>query len=118
MKKLSSLLLALCLVLSLCAGALADEGGIAPEDLKIGMVCIGDNNSGYDIAHITGLEAAMEALGVPAENVTYKSRMRRLPTPATTWRRTAARSSSPTPTAIRPTPSRWPASTLRSPSAP
>ena len=33
MKKLSSLLLALCLVLSLCAGALADEGGIAPEDL-------------------------------------------------------------------------------------
>ncbi len=72
MKKLSSLLLALCMVLSLCAGALADEGGIAPEDLKIGMVCIGDNNSGYDIAHIDGLEKAMEALGVPAENVTYK----------------------------------------------
>ncbi len=72
MKKLFSLLLALCLVLSLGVCALADEGGIAPEDLKIGMVCIGDNNSGYDIAHITGLEKAMDALGVPAENVTYK----------------------------------------------
>lgn len=72
MKKLTSLLLALCLVLSLGVCALADEGGIAPEDLKIGMVCIGDNNSGYDVAHITGLEAAMEAVGVPAENVTYK----------------------------------------------
>ncbi len=72
MKKLTSLLLALCLVLSLGVCALADEGGIAPEDLKIGMVCIGDNNSGYDIAHITGLETAMETLGIPAENVTYK----------------------------------------------
>ncbi len=71
MKKFFSLLLALCLVLSLSAVAFAD-GGIAPEDLKIGMVCIGDNNSGYDIAHITGLEEAMEAVGVPAENVTYK----------------------------------------------
>ncbi len=72
MKKLTSLLLALCLVLSLGVCAFADEGGIAPEDLKIGMVCIGDNNSGYDIAHISGLETAMEAVGVPAENVTYK----------------------------------------------
>ncbi len=72
MKKLASLLLALSLVLSLGVCALADEGGIAPEDLKIGMVCIGDNNSGYDIAHITGLETAMEAVGVPMENVTYK----------------------------------------------
>ncbi len=71
MKKLISLLLALCLVMSLSVMAMAD-GGIAPEDLKIGMVCIGDNNSGYDIAHITGLEKAMDALGVPAENVTYK----------------------------------------------
>lgn len=72
MKKLASLLVALCLVLSLGVCAFADEGGIAPEDLKIGMVCIGDNNSGYDIAHITGLETAMETVGVPAENVTYK----------------------------------------------
>ena len=71
MKKLASLLLALCLVMSLGVSALAADG-IAPEDLKIGMVCIGDNNSGYDIAHITGLEKAMETLGIPAENVIYK----------------------------------------------
>ncbi len=71
MKKLTSLFLALCLVLSLGVCAFAADG-IAPEDLKIGMVCIGDNNSGYDIAHITGLETAMETVGVPAENVIYK----------------------------------------------
>ena len=36
MKKLASLLLALCLVMSLGVSALAADG-IAPEDLKIGM---------------------------------------------------------------------------------
>lgn len=72
MKKLSSLLLALALVLSLCAGALADEGGIAPEDLKIGMVCIGNEDIGYDTAHLTGLRTAAENLGIPLDNITYK----------------------------------------------
>ncbi len=71
MKKFFSLLLALCLVLSLSAAALAADG-IAPEDLKIGMVCIGDDNSGYDIAHLTGLKTAMETLGIPAENMIPK----------------------------------------------
>ncbi len=71
MKKFFSLLLALCLVLSLSAAALAADG-IAPEDLKVGMVCIGDENSGYDIAHLTGLKTAMEETGVPEDNLIPK----------------------------------------------
>ncbi len=96
MKKLLALLLALMMVLSLaaCGGSgseepAADEDAgqtmemptppeprdlepIDPAQLKIGMVCIGDDNSGYDVAHLTGLRAACEALGVPAENIIYK----------------------------------------------
>ena len=71
MKKLSSLLLALALVLSLCSVAFAADG-IAPEDLKIGMVCIGNEDIGYDTAHLTGLRTAAENLGIPLDNITYK----------------------------------------------
>ena len=101
MKKLLALLLALVMVLSLaaCGGGSdapaeepAEEAGeaeeaalemptapaprdlepIAPADLKIGMVCIGDENSGYDVAHLTGLREAMKTLGIPEANVIYK----------------------------------------------
>jgi basic membrane protein A len=98
MKKLLALLLALCMVLALCAcssstettttadsdttEAVADETettedaaettGIAPEDLKVGLVCVEDENSGYDYAHISGAQTAMEALGIPAENLILK----------------------------------------------
>jgi basic membrane protein A len=46
--------------------------GIAPEDLLIGLVCVEDENSGYDYAHISGAQTAMEALGIPAENLILK----------------------------------------------
>ncbi len=94
MKKLLALLLALVMVLALaaCGGSGSEPAGdadqtvmempstpeprdlepIAPADLKIGMVCIGDDNSGYDVAHLTGLRSACETLGVPAENIIYK----------------------------------------------
>ncbi|MBP3634602.1 MAG: BMP family ABC transporter substrate-binding protein [Oscillospiraceae bacterium] len=42
------------------------------SDLKIGAILVHDENSGYDMAHIEGLNAACEALGIPMENVTYK----------------------------------------------
>jgi basic membrane protein A len=46
--------------------------GIAPEDLLVGLVCVEDENSGYDYAHISGAQTAMEALGIPAENLILK----------------------------------------------
>ena len=72
MKKLFALLLALCLVVALGGAALAAGDEIAPEDLIVGMVCVEDENSGYDFAHIEGVEKAMEALGIPAENLILK----------------------------------------------
>ena len=84
MKKFLTLLLAFAMVLSLaaCGGndeeAPADEqggetagteeeaAGIAAEDVKIGLICVHDINSGYDAAHIEGLTAACEELGITA----------------------------------------------------
>ena len=97
MKKILALLLALCMVFALCAcGAktdapandAADEpaadaadaadaaGDAAPaaddSALMVGMVCVEDENSGYDFAHIDGLRKAAAAVGVPAENLFFK----------------------------------------------
>jgi len=47
-----------------------DEGGEVAY--KIGCIFVHDENSGYDIAHIDGIRAAMETLGIPEENVIFK----------------------------------------------
>ena len=88
MKKLLALLLALVMSLSLaaCGGSdeetpsdTTDEGsgteetaGIAAEDLQIGLICIHDENSGYDLAHIDGLRGACEALGIGEDQITMR----------------------------------------------
>jgi len=45
---------------------------IAKEDLKIGLICVHDENSGYDVAHIDGLKGACEELGIDPSQVTFK----------------------------------------------
>ncbi len=97
MKKLLALILALCMVFSLAACATTSDGSADTSDdtaaetaadtdadeaedaeetaastLKVGMVCIEDENSGYDYAHISGLLAAAEALGVSEDNIIFK----------------------------------------------
>ncbi len=74
MKKYLAMLLALVMTLSLaaCGGEKAEEPAkeepaAATEpaaDVKIGLICVHDENSGYDVAHIDGLKAACEALGI------------------------------------------------------
>ena len=44
----------------------------APAEIKIGAILVHDENSGYDMAHIEGLNGACEALGIDLANVTYK----------------------------------------------
>ena len=75
-KKILALLLTLAMALSLtaCGGqeetsdTPADEGGETSQgetaDIKVGLICVHDQNSGYDVAHIDGLTAACEALGI------------------------------------------------------
>ena len=41
-------------------------------DIKIGVILVHDENSGYDMAHIEGVTQACQELGIPMENVTFK----------------------------------------------
>ena len=68
MKKFASILLVLCMILGLTASASA----VSASDIKVGMICIGDENEGYSANHINGLLRAMEALGIAKEQVTFK----------------------------------------------
>ena len=83
MKKFLAMLLALTMALSLvaCGGsdapaedtkAPAQSESEAPadsgSDVKIGLICVHDINSGYDAAHIEGLSAACEDLGIDADS--------------------------------------------------
>lgn len=70
MKKLVSLLLALCLVLGMTVSAMAE--GVPADQIKVGMICIGDENEGYTANHINGLRAAMETLGISEDQVIFK----------------------------------------------
>ena len=69
MKKFASILLVLCMILSMTASASA---AVSASDIKIGMICIGDENEGYSANHINGLLKAMEELGISKEQVTFK----------------------------------------------
>ncbi len=70
MKKLLSVLFVLVLMFSLI-GCTKETGGEEKEDekFKVGMVCIGDVNEFYTAAHVNGLTAAANKLGV---DVTFK----------------------------------------------
>lgn len=52
--------------------AAATGEGIAPEDLKIGFVYIGDENEGYTAAHYAGAKEMQEALGLSDDQLIVK----------------------------------------------
>lgn len=82
MKKFLAVLLSLVMVLSLaaCGGNDApaednkdntqqsEDGGTDAPSVKIGLICVHDINSGYDAAHIEGLQAACASLGIDAND--------------------------------------------------
>jgi len=89
MKKLVAVILTLVLALSLvaCAAPAAEEAPVeevaeeaveevveevAEEAVKIGVILVHDENSGYDMAHIDGVEGAKAALGISDDQVIYK----------------------------------------------
>lgn len=81
-KKLFCLLITLCLTLSLvaCGGDKktgADNKGTstnasAGSSLKVGVILVGDETEGYTKAHIDGINAAAEKLGIPSSNIIWK----------------------------------------------
>lgn len=76
MKKLLSLLLVAIMALSLVACG-SDENEAtgddkAGSDFKVGVILIGDENEGYTYAHIQGIEAAAEELGLSKDQIIWK----------------------------------------------
>lgn len=96
MKKILTLLLVIAMVFSLaaCAQAPAADAPAVdepkteepvvdepkteepkteePAALKIGVILVHDENSGYDMAHIEGVKAAQAALGLSDDQIVYK----------------------------------------------
>ncbi len=44
----------------------------AASAVKIGVILVHDENTGYDAAHIDGIKAAAEAVGIPADSIIWK----------------------------------------------
>ncbi len=65
MKKFLSLFLVLAVLLMAFAAVSAD-------DFKVGVILVHDENSGYDQAHIEGMQGAMERLGLTNDQVIFK----------------------------------------------
>ena len=74
MKKLLALSLALIMVFALAACGGGDDAADGGADaVKIGVILLHDENSGYDAAHIEGIKGACEELGVDVDSqVTFK----------------------------------------------
>ena len=81
MKKILALVLALCMVLALCACGTKSETPTSGTDasatnaaanVKIGIVLVGDENVGYDTAHIEGIKAAAKANGIADSQIIWK----------------------------------------------
>ncbi len=50
----------------------AEASEPAADDLKIGVILVGDENEGYTYAHIEGFKKAMENLGIKDDQVIWK----------------------------------------------
>lgn len=94
MKKTLSMLLTMGLAVSMLAGCGSKEGeqaansdaagagventeaageGISVEDIKVGIMYIGDENEGYSSAHMAGIDAMMETLGLSEDQIIEKT---------------------------------------------
>ena len=71
MKKLITLLLVLSLVLTMAACGTGEKEE-ANTDIKIGVILVHDENTGYDYAHIQGIKAATAAVGFSDDQIIWK----------------------------------------------
>ena len=73
-KKLLAMVMAGTMAASLAVcGVSAEEAGVAKEDLKVGVIYIGDENEGYTAAHMAGIDEMQEALGLEDSQVIEKT---------------------------------------------
>ncbi|MEA5048251.1 MAG: BMP family ABC transporter substrate-binding protein [Eubacteriales bacterium] len=69
MKKFIALLAVVAMVFSMVACASTATG---TKGVKIGVILVHDENTGYDAAHIDGIKAGAEAAGISADSIIWK----------------------------------------------
>ena len=72
-KKLLSLVLALGMVASMFAGC--GDSDASSDDLKIGVILVGDETETYTLAHMEAIKAAAEKLGISEDNIIWKEKI-------------------------------------------
>ena len=77
MKKALAVGLAAAMAVSMTAPVYAEGDGVAKEDLKVGIIYIGDENEGYSAAHMAGIDEMVENLGLEEDQVIEKNSDRR-----------------------------------------
>lgn len=75
MKKLLALLMAGTMTASLavCGVSAEEAAGVALEDVKVGVIYIGDENEGYTAAHMAGIDEMAASLGLDESQVIEKT---------------------------------------------
>lgn len=72
MKKIISLLLLAVMMLSCCVACNNEEKGEDKDVLTIGLICLHDENSTYDLNFIKAMKDAQKALGFEDSQIVYK----------------------------------------------
>lgn len=70
MKKFLAIVIAL--VMAVGFTACSSAGGDKEADLKIGVILVHDENTGYDEAHINGIKKAASTLGIADDQILWK----------------------------------------------
>ncbi len=70
MKRILAIVLTLVLVLGVCAGC---AGGGADDTVKIGFICLHDENSTYDLNFIKGVDELKSKLGLTDDQIVMKT---------------------------------------------
>ncbi len=71
MKGLKSLLIC---ALAVTGAVSLTSCGDTTSDFKVGVILVGDESEGYSEAHIEGVKAAQEALGLKDDQILYKKK--------------------------------------------
>lgn len=78
MKKLLAFVLTAVMLLAFAAcgekepGMSGGEGTNVPQDFKVGVILVGDETEGYTLAHMNGIKAAAQALGLADDQIIWK----------------------------------------------
>ena len=72
-RKLLALSMAAAMTASLAVCGASAEGGVAAEEVKVGVIYIGDENEGYTAAHMAGIDEMQAAIGLSDDQIIEKT---------------------------------------------